>query len=403
MNSARRIALLFVIAGIVAFAISTPARTCPFCEEKGVTLLGQFEEAQFVLLGQFKDAKPGAGNALDGGEATFVIQRVLKSHDAVKGKTQITVSRPIRDTQNKYLIFCDLYKGRIDPYKGMPVANDSEMVRYVEGMMQLKEKPQPERLRYAFDFLNSPEIEVAMDAYREFAKADYSDYKDMAKKLPAQTIAGWLQDPKTPPYRYGLYASLLGHCGNAQHAKLLRGMIDDPEKRKGSGLFGLMAAYMMLEPKEGWAMLTEMVQKKEDRNGQPRSFLVRYAGLQTMRFMWESRPELINKDLKVAQEEIVKGVATILKVGDMADFAIEDMRKWKRWEYSDQILDMYGTKGFNTPTIRKSILRYALMCPTPRAAAFVKTLRAKDKDWVDETQELLELEVGPAITTPAKK
>ena len=32
---------------------------------------------------------------------------------------------------------------------------------------------------------------------------------------------------------YGLYASLLGHCGTKAHAKLLKSMIEDPEKRRG--------------------------------------------------------------------------------------------------------------------------------------------------------------------------
>ena len=83
-----------------------------------------------------------------------------------------------------------------------------------------------------------------IDAYREFAQAPYDDYKDMASALPADTIVGWLESPKTAPYRYGLYASLLGHAGGKQpekYGKVLKGMIDDPEKRKGSGIDRLPA------------------------------------------------------------------------------------------------------------------------------------------------------------------
>src|ERR1035438_2541184 len=156
----------------------------------------------------------------------------------------------------------------------------------------------------------------------------------MAKTLPADKIAGWLQDPKTPQFRYGLYASLLGHCGKEKHAELLFTMMNDPEKRKVSGLHGLMAAYTMLEPKKGWKYLNELVQDKE----QP--FMVRYSGLLTMRFLWENRLDLLGKDENAARTEVVKGVAGILKVGDMADFAIEDLRKWRRWEYCDQVIDL---------------------------------------------------------------
>ena len=272
------------------------------------------------------------------------------------------------------------------------------MLRYIEGILKLKGQKQPERLRMAFDFLNSPEIEVAMDAYREFAKADYADYKDMAQKLPADTIAGWLQDPKTSSYRYGLYASLLGHCGKEEHAKLLLSMIDDPEKRKGSGLHGLMSAYVMLEPKAGWSFLKDLVQDSE------KPFLVRYAGLQTMRFLLENRPDLVNaKDEAAGKTEIVKGVAGVLKITDMADFAIEDLRKWQRWEYADEVLGLYGKKNYNTPILRKSILRYALQCPTGNAPEFVKTQRARDAEWVADTKELLDLESPPPAAAPLKK
>ena len=215
------------------------------------------------------------------------------------------------------------------------------------------------------------------------------------RSLPADTIAGWLQDPKTPSFRYGLYASLLGHCGTKDHAKMLLSMIDDPEKRKGSGLHGLMAAYVMLEPEKGWAMLKDLVQHKD------KPFLVRYAGLQTMRFLWENRPDLASpKDEAAGKAEICKGIAGVLNVTDMADFAIEDLRKWQRWEYADQVLGLYGQKSYNTPIIRKSILRYALQCPTGKAPEFVKTQRARDAEWVDETKELLDLETTPVAAPP---
>jgi hypothetical protein len=387
--------LVWLIAVIAVIGVSAASAACPFCDEKGQTLVGQFEEAQFVIFGHFTNARL-TNQGLDQGESDFQIERVLKPHDVISGKKVLTLPRYITDSKTKFIIFCDVYKGRIDPYKGMTVTNDSEMAKYLDGVMALKGKSQPERLRYAFDFLNSAESEVSMDAYREFAKADYADYKEIAKKLPAETIAGWLRDPKTPPYRYGLYASLLGHCGNAEHAKLLRSMIDDPEKRRGSGLHGLMASYAMLEPKEGWAMLTETVQKRE------KPFLVRYAGLQTIRFIWEFRTDLIDKDEKTAKNEIVKGVAGVLKVSDMADFAIEDLRKWQRWEYCDQVLGMFGQKNYNTPIIKKSILRYALQCPNATAKAFVATQTKRDPEWVRDTKELLDLETMPAVTTPVK-
>src|SRR5262249_40908154 len=97
------------------------------------------------------------------------------------------------------------------------------------------------------------------------------------------------------------------------------------------------------------------------------------------------------------------GVLGVLNVADMADFAIEDLRKWKRWECCDRVIGMFGQKSFDTPVIRKSILRYALQCPTNTAKRFVKEQQARDPEWVNDTRELLELETIPSSSVPPAK
>jgi len=69
----------------------------------------------------------------------------------------------------------------------------------------------------------------------------------------------------------------------------------------------------------------------------------------------------------------------------MADFAIEDLRKWRRWEYCDQVIDLAGKENFGTPIMRKAILRYALQCPSGRAVDYVKAQRKLDREYVDDT------------------
>jgi len=111
----------------------------------------------------------------------------------------------------------------------VPVPADSDMVKYIKGALEVKDKSIGARLRYYFDYLDNKDTEISNDAYKEFGNADYKDYRDMAKELPADKIAKWLEDPNTPAFRYGLYASMLGHCGAAKHAALLRTMLDDPQ------------------------------------------------------------------------------------------------------------------------------------------------------------------------------
>ncbi|MCI0378891.1 MAG: hypothetical protein L0215_14890 [Gemmataceae bacterium] len=388
----KRLSLGIVFTAVLAtasWAVSARALCCPFCsEERGPTLVGDFAQAAMVMVGTFGNAK--FDGSLEGGTTDFQIETVLKTHEIIKGKKTITLPRYIAQTKNKFLVFCDVYKGMIDPYRGVELQPGSDLVKYLSGAVGVKDKSPAERLRYCFDFLNSADFETAIDAYREYAKADYADYKDMAKKLPPDVIAGWLRDEKTAPYRYGLYASLLGHCGGEEHAKLLRSMIDDPEKRKGSGIDGLLAAYVMLKPKEAWGYIQGLV--KDDKE----EFLMRYAALRTMRFLWDQRPDLVSK------EELVKGMTLILDQPDMSDFGIEDLRKWKRWEQTDRILDIFGKKTHDIPVVRRAVLRFALQSPQTRAAAFVKQQRTRDADWVKDTEELLKLEDDVQAPPPPK-
>src|SRR5207245_9704257 len=166
------------------------------------------------------------------------------------------------------------------------------------------------------------------DAYKEFGNADYKEYRDMAKKLPAEKIAKWLEDPNTPAFRYGLYASLLSLCGNEKHADLLRKMLDDPKVRFGSGVDGLLAGYTILKPKEGWAYVRNVLKDPKQE------FMFRYAALRTVRFCWDQRPDVVNK------KQLVEGVGLLLDAGTIADLAIADLRRWQQEEVGEKVKDL---------------------------------------------------------------
>jgi hypothetical protein len=381
----RLLASLFVlitVAGWPAFA----AAACPFCSMQGQTLVEDVNQASMVLYGTFTNAVPAA-NGDFGGTTDLEIETVIKKNDILGDKKVITLPRYVPTTDDKkkvkFLVFCDIFKGKIDPYKGVPVQADGDMVKYIKGALEVKDKDINSRLRFYFDYLDNKEVEISNDAYKVFGNADYKDYRDMAKKLPADKLVQWLEDPNTPAFRYGLYASMLGHCGSEKHATVLRKMLDDGQKRVSSGVDGVLAGYIMLKPAEGWKYLEETLKdpKKE--------FLLRYAALRALRFFWDSRPDVIKK------KDLVDGVVQLLDQSDIADLAIEDLRKWSRWEVSDKILGLADKKSHDVPIIRRAILRYALSCPNDKsAAAFVDKWRKQDPDTVKDVEELLKLETG---------
>jgi hypothetical protein len=328
-----------VVAGLLAvgalcFAPCAMARAwcCPFCSAEGKTLTADANESSLILFGKLTNARLDAKDSY-AGQTDLIIDTVVKSHDILKGRKVITLPRYLPpDPDYKFLVFCDVYKGQIDPYRGEAVKADSRIASYLKGALAVKDKDSTTRLKYFFEYLEDKDPAVSGDAYKEFGFADYKDYRTVAAKLPADTIARWLQDPDTAPSRFGLYASMLGHCGTATHAKLLRTLLDDPQRRFTSGMDGLLAGYVLLQPKEGWAYVKALMKDEK------LDFGLRYAALRASRFFHEFRPDL------VSPADLTTGVVALLGQKDIADLAVEDLRKWGRWEVADDVLSLWPAK-----------------------------------------------------------
>jgi hypothetical protein len=359
-------------------------------------------QAKLVLYGELTNAKE-----LPNGDGTtdLVVETVIKNElagkktDPLAGKkTTVRLDRFLVPVGNyRYLVYCDVFRGKTDPYRTVPVLKGGDLAKYVLGALAHKDEAIGKRLRFFFDYLDNADLEISNDAYKEFGNADYKDYRDMAKTLPAERVARWLKDPKTPAFRYGLYASMLGHCGKEEHAKLLHDLLEDPAKRLGSGVDGMLAGYVMLKPKDGWAYTRDILKdgKKE--------FMFRYAALRAVRFLWDSRPDLVDK------KELTDGMGLLLEQSDIADLAIDDLRKRQCWDMAARVLALRAGKTYEIPIVRRAILRFALGCQDSSAKdsaaskAYVDEQRKKDAQMVADAEELLKLEqMPPATATPAK-
>lgn len=362
----------------VTAATSAPY-CCPFCDPNGQTPLAEeLKKAQMVLLGTLTNADDAKGTT------DLQIDVVVKDNAFRKGAKVITIPRyvpMVGETKYKFLLFCDIFKGKLDPYRGIPTEVNSDMAKYIEGVGKLKDASIEKRLRFYFDYLDNGDLEISNDAYREFALANYTDLRDAYKNLPPDRIAKWLKEPKVQNFRFGLYASMLGHCGKDEHATLLRQMLDDKEIRRASGCDGIMAGYILLRPKEGWEYIKGMLKDPSQE------FLVRYAALRAARFFWTYRPDLIS------HKELAEGIAPLLNQRDIADLAIDDLRKWKYWDMTDRVIGLQSDPVYKTNVVRRSILRFAL-CDKSNAAAnrYIEEQRKKDPEQVRDAEELLKLE-----------
>jgi hypothetical protein len=390
------------IAVLTWFCLSpaAPAICCPFCGMQGQTLTGEVNQASMVLFGTLTNARLDPNGGFGQGATDLRIEAIIKKHEILGDQKVITLPRyvPTDNNKSKFLIFCDVFKGKIDPYRGVPVKANSDMVKYLQIALALKDKDINTRLKFFFDYLDNADLEISNDAYREFGNADYKDYRDMARDLPADKIAKWLQDPDTPTFRFGLYGSMLGHCGTAKHADLLRKLLDDPDKRLSSGVDGVLAGYILLQPKEGWAYLRGILRDPS------KEFMLRYAALRSARFFWDSEPKVKGK-IVVDKKDVVLAVCLLLEQNDIADLAIEDLRKWNCWDMADRVLPLYDQKSHDIPIVKRAILRFALNCPQTKDGSLVQRVRKQDPELVKDVEELLKLEtsVPPAKPPVASK
>lgn len=360
-----------------------PLLACPFCSMQGQTLTGEVQTVGMVLFGTLKNAKlKPNGDGIEG-TTELHVEQVIKDHEIRKGQQVLTLNRyipPDKEKNYKYLVYCDVFMGKVDPYRGVAVLPDSRVAAYLAGALKLKDAPVAERLKYFFGWLDDNDPEVSNDAYKEFANADYKDFQPMAAQLPAEKVAGWLKDPATPGFRLGLYASILGHCGKASDAALLKSLLDNADKRLTTGYDGILAAHTMLDKQAGMKRINALLEDSKS------DFLLRYAGLRAIRFFHDYRKDLVSAD------DAAKSVALLLAQGDIADMAIEDLRRWKRWDMADMVLAVRKSEAGKVSIVRRAVLRFALSCPSPEAKVLVAQLRTEDKQGVEDAEELLKLE-----------
>lgn len=157
----------------------------------------------------------------------------------------------------------------------------------------------------------------------------------------------------------------------------------------------MLAGYVMLDKKAGWDYLLGVV-------GNPKKdFSERYAGLRTVRYFWENRPDLIPK------AQALDAMKVLMDQADLADLPIEDLRKWQAWELTPVVLGYAGRESHGgIPIVRRAILKFALAAskadPANKAAAdFVAAARQRDARQVEFLETLLRDEARPAPPSPA--
>lgn len=313
------------------------------------------------------------------------ITDVLRSDSALKDKKVISVKQylPVSDPKNppRYLVFCDVYKGEFDPFRGVPLKS-ADSADYARKVMKLDPKDSSANLLFFFRYLDNPDPEIARDAFLEFAKASDKEIAQVARRLDASKLRTWLKARETPAERLSVYALLLGACGGDEDARFLKAMLDESAERTVNAYDGFLAGYIHLRPREGWDLAYSLLRDSR------KPLLIRLAVARTLSYFHGAQP-------KESADNVMKCLDAMIAQGELADIAIEDMRRWSIFDRTRvrDILGLYGKKGFDAPLIKRTIVRYALCCKDDAAArAFVEDRRREDADLVKGVEEELQFE-----------
>ncbi len=366
-----------ILSIFVLVLAAAPLFACSFCGDafaRRQPLRERFAESKLVLAGQLKNA---VANADGTGTTEFHVAKVLKG-DA-KGTTKLLVPRylpVVADTPPDFVFFCSIADGKIEPVHGVP--GGAALADYLAAMA--KADGATARLALAFARLDAADAAVASEAFLEFARAADAELAAATTALDRKKLRAWIADAKTPIERLGVYGLLLGLCGDADDGRdlvrLVRG--GSADERIAANLGGLLGGAILLAPADGWKLATDLLADPK------RNFTDKLNVVSTVRFFQASRP-------KESRERILACYAVVVANGDLADLAIDDLRRWRWWDLTATVLAQAGKPTHAAPAMARGIARYALQCPDDAAKAYVADLRRKDPALVKKVEDSLKL------------
>jgi hypothetical protein len=376
-----------IVGVLISYGLlSSPLPACSLCTSlaKKETLGKELDGARLVFFGYPANARLNTdpGSLPGSGVTDFHIEKIIKNDPILGDAKTVTLERyvPVLDPKEppKFLIFCDVVKGKLDPYLGRQT-NSRAVVDYLLAAKPERAKGKVAALQYYARFLAHSDSVIADDAFLEFARSTDEEVGQAAKKLSPALFRAQLQNPKLEADRVSLFAFVLGNCGDASDAELLRKRIKQASAEDVRALDGLLGGYIALRPKEGWQLTRDILANPDN------SFLKKQAALRAVRFYMGWQPG-------ATKEQMLAAYRTVVADGQMADLAIEDLRRWKTWDLSPAILAQYGKATHDTQIVKRGILRYALCCPLPEAQRFLDGIRSREAAVLRELAEALEFE-----------
>lgn len=367
---------------------ASAAHACTFCSG-GVTSRQTLREhlatAQYAAYGTLKNPRVEPNGV--SGATDFHVVQVLKPHAPFAKMPAFVIPKylpVIGNTPPEYLYFVGDREGKPDPVYGVPAT--LPMCEYVAAAMKLNPTDATARLAFSFGHLDSPDPSVAADAFLEFAKATDAEIAKAKAVLNPGRLRKLLTHSETPADRLGVYAMLLGLCGGPEDRDFFDKLVTARplSPRVQDNLGGYLAGLTTLDAKLGWQRIAAVIDDAK------RPYAERLSAIGTLRYFQASKGDAV-------RPEVVACYKALLRHADLADLAIEDLRRWGYFDLTPEVLALFSTPTHASRLVRRAIVQYALTAPGAEATAFVAGVRTSDAKLIATVEELMKLQ------DPAKK
>ncbi len=328
-------------SGFLVLAFQAPALGCPFCDAVAPTLRQEVEHAVAGCLGIVR-AVSGKGGAAG---AEVVVTHVLRGNEhARRGDTLVVESLELLAVGQPCLLFA---KGETQlRWKAEPISPRGEA--YLQGVCERIDETA--RLRHCFGFLEDREMQLARDAYAEFAVASYDAVRRMAVDLDRDELIARINAAATPSDCRRLYLTMLGACGGDGDLPMLEAMLTDRSRRQ-EGLDALVACYLSLAGERGLRFIERTFLSNPEASSSET-----YQAVAAIRFHGTEGKQL-------SRSALASSLQHVLSRPEVADLVIADLARWNDWSHIDQLVALFESSDASERLLRVSIVNYLQACP----------------------------------------
>lgn len=381
--NARRL-LVVALSAVLVVAFKDGVGACPggFCCTYKTSLADQLAQAEVVVLAKQINANEQAK------QTSFVIQQFLrgKSEELNVGDVVIVQRVLKEDRSGLHLLLGNEEQPGVLAWGSLGAMSETALAYMLAAPSP--ELARSQRLPYFLRFLESSDPTIAEDAFLELNSAVWTDYLACLPQLPRDKLREWLRNTETNPARLGLYAQLLGICGNKSDADFLLSHIRQPTDDFRLGIEGYSIGYLWRTGEKGLAVLEEVRLCRKEL-----PFSERYAVMQAIRFM------VAHGEDRISRERACESLRLLLEEPELADLVINDLARWKDWSVQDRVMSLYGQGAYDNRSIKRAIVRYLLNAERalpPKAVLQVQVnleiLREKDPKTVKEAERFFFLQ-----------